>query len=66
MAADRRHFADRGARRTRDLSGQNRLRQSGFGYALPSLDGAIRFDNRARTAAADDFGHIVQSRPRAS
>ena len=31
--------------------------------APPPLDGAIRFDDRARAAAADDFGHLVHRAP---
>jgi cytokinin dehydrogenase len=31
----------------------------------PSLDGELRFDEAARTAAADDFGHIVHRTPEA-
>lgn len=30
---------------------------------LPPLDGEIRFDEQARAAAADDFGHIVHRTP---
>jgi FAD/FMN-containing dehydrogenase len=29
----------------------------------PPLDGELRFDNEARAAAADDFGHIVHKTP---
>ena len=29
----------------------------------PALDGEIRFDELARAAAADDFGHIVHKMP---
>ena len=29
----------------------------------PPLDGAVRFDHRARTAAAEDFGHLVHRVP---
>jgi cytokinin dehydrogenase len=29
----------------------------------PPLDGEIRFDDRARAAAADDFGHLVRRIP---
>jgi cytokinin dehydrogenase len=30
---------------------------------FPAFDGTLRTDDRARQAAADDFGHIVQQRP---
>jgi cytokinin dehydrogenase len=31
----------------------------------PALDGALRFDAEARDAAAEDFGHILRTRPAA-
>ena len=31
---------------------------------LPPLDGELRFDKASRTAAADDFGHVVRRMPR--
>jgi len=31
--------------------------------SLEALDGELRFDEAARTAAADDFGHIVERKP---
>jgi FAD/FMN-containing dehydrogenase len=32
--------------------------------SLPPLDGELRFDEEARAAAADDFGHIVRRKPK--
>ena len=29
----------------------------------PPLDGELRFDDQARAAAAEDFGHVVHQRP---
>ena len=46
----------------RAASGHDDRRQPGK-LPPPPLDGELRFDAESRTAAADDFGHIVHRSP---
>jgi cytokinin dehydrogenase len=41
------------------------MAQTGRQERLPPLDGELRFDEVSRTAAADDFGHLVHRTPAA-
>ena len=57
---------DRGAPVTYGCA--DRRRQKGFAVSAsrkppPSLDGELRFDDQVRTAAAEDFGHLVHRTP---
>ena len=63
MAADRRTVLIAGLAAPSMAAGRLARTIRASHIAPPALDGAIRFDNRARAAAADDFGHIVHKPP---